>query len=90
MQGAKVWKRKLHYKRSLRPMRTAERLMKNLHKETDDEEADEIEKRRQKGKKEQKEVSDTQKTEVKEISHTCPVSSKIEQKGKRKGNTWKA
>ncbi|KTF81676.1 hypothetical protein cypCar_00017833 [Cyprinus carpio] len=48
MQGAKAWKRKLHYKRSLRPMRRAERLMKNLNKEIDGEEADEGEDRRQK------------------------------------------
>ncbi len=41
MQGSKAWKRKLHYKRSLRPMRRAERLMKNLNKEIDGEEADE-------------------------------------------------
>uniref|UniRef100_A0A8C2CZJ2 Zinc finger and BTB domain containing 4 n=1 Tax=Cyprinus carpio TaxID=7962 RepID=A0A8C2CZJ2_CYPCA len=89
MQGAKAWNRKLHYKRSLRPMRRAERLMKNLNKEIEVKDADEGEERRQKVKKERREVCESQKTEVKKMSHTCPVSSRTEQKEKEKGSHGK-
>ncbi|KAK7134669.1 hypothetical protein R3I93_017947 [Phoxinus phoxinus] len=89
IQGAKAWKRKMHYKRSLRPMRRAERLIKTFNKEVENEDADEGEERRQKVKKEQREVTDPQKAEVKETSHTFPVSSRTEQKGKEKGTHGK-
>ncbi|XP_016312411.1 zinc finger and BTB domain-containing protein 38-like [Sinocyclocheilus anshuiensis] len=89
MQGAKAWKRKLHYKRSLRPMKRAEKLMKNLNKEIEVKDADEGEERRQKVKKERREVCESQKTEVKEMSHSCPVFSRTEQKEKEKGTHGK-
>ncbi len=84
MQGAKVWKRKLHYKRSLRPMRTAERLMKNLHKETDDEEADEIEKRRQKGKRKSRKKKLVIHRKLKSKKSHIPVLSLQKSRRKKK------
>ncbi|XP_056326060.1 zinc finger and BTB domain-containing protein 38 [Danio aesculapii] len=90
LQGAKAWKRKMHYKRSLRPMRRAERLIKNnLNKDAYDEDADEREENRQKEKTEQREVSDPLKTEVKEISNSFPVSLRTEQKEKENGTHGK-
>lgn len=70
-------------------MRRAERLIKNFSKEVENEDADEGEERRQKVKKEQRGVTDPQKAEVKETSHTFPVSSRTEQKEKEKGTHGK-
>ncbi|XP_051530169.1 zinc finger and BTB domain-containing protein 38-like [Myxocyprinus asiaticus] len=78
LQGAKAWKRKMHYKRSLKPMRRAERLMKNFNKEVDGEDPDETVGGRQEAKKEQKEVNNLQKDQVKETPQTFSVPSRAE------------
>ncbi|XP_051958877.1 zinc finger and BTB domain-containing protein 38-like [Xyrauchen texanus] len=88
MQGAKAWKRKMHYKQSLRPMKRAERLVKNLNKEVDGEDADERVGGRKEVNKEQREVSNLQKGQVKQTPQTFPVPSRTK-KEKENGTEGK-
>uniref|UniRef100_A0A8C2FHX4 Zinc finger and BTB domain containing 4 n=1 Tax=Cyprinus carpio TaxID=7962 RepID=A0A8C2FHX4_CYPCA len=90
MQGAKAWNRKLHYKRSLRPMRRAERLMKNLNKEIEVKDADEGEERRQKVKKERRECgtcgrwfSSSRKRDKHELTHLFEFNGSPVRLGRR-------
>ncbi|TRY99355.1 hypothetical protein DNTS_014895 [Danionella cerebrum] len=83
MQGTKGWKHKMHFKRSLRSMRIADRLIKNENKEAVGEDVHEEEEIMQKEKKEQTEdsatihrESDSPKTEVKEMLQTFTASFK--------------
>lgn len=82
MQGTKAWKRKIHFKRSPRPIRRTERFMKNMNKEVDGRDADKGP--TQEIKKEQIQVTDPQKGPVKETPHFLPDPSKTEQKEKGK------
>ncbi|XP_072524205.1 uncharacterized protein zbtb4 [Salminus brasiliensis] len=80
MQKAKSWQRKMHYKRSLRLMRRAERLMNHVNKEVDggqEEEKDET-------KEEEKET--IQHNEIKDNTQLLSVPSTPEQKGEEKGD----
>ncbi|XP_065098440.1 uncharacterized protein zbtb4 [Paramisgurnus dabryanus] len=87
MQGTKAWKRKIHFKRSLRPIRKAERFLKNMNNEVDGQDGDD--KERQEIKKEQRKVNDLQKGES-ETPHFFPVLSKTEHKEKEKATHGKS
>ncbi|XP_076856037.1 uncharacterized protein zbtb4 [Brachyhypopomus gauderio] len=76
MQKVKSWQRKMHYKRSLRLMRRAEKLMNHVNKEVDGGEEEEV-------KEEEKEV--IHQKEVKDSTQALSVSSITEQETEEKG-----
>ncbi|KAL7856718.1 hypothetical protein SRHO_G00156170, partial [Serrasalmus rhombeus] len=80
MQKAKSWQRKMHYKRSLRLMRRAERLMNHVNQEVDGgqekEEKDEV-------KEKEKEV--IHHKEIKDNTQLLSVPSTTEQMEEEKG-----
>lgn len=84
MQKIKSWQRKMHYKRSLRLMKRAERLMNDVNKEGDGLE----EKERDEVKEEEKEVF--HQKEIKDDTHSPCVTAVTEEKEEEKGNPGKS
>ncbi|KAJ8008174.1 hypothetical protein DPEC_G00102030 [Dallia pectoralis] len=93
---AKKWQRKLHYKRSLRLMRRAERLMDHVNKEAEDQEGDveqedvkedvkeELDiKTRKDGLKEQEEVAEGMKLEEGEVTDCLSTSPELSEEKDR-------
>ncbi|XP_007230808.3 uncharacterized protein zbtb4 [Astyanax mexicanus] len=82
VQKAKRWQRKMHYKRSLRLMRRAERLMNHVNKEVDGGQEEEEEK--EEAKEEEEEKESAQHNEIKEDTQLLSTPSTPEQKGEEK------
>lgn len=83
MQKIKSWQRKMHYKRSLRLMKRAERLMNDVNKEGDgleEEENDEV-------KEEEKEVC--HQKEIKDDTQPPCIPAITEEKEEEKGGSGK-
>lgn len=79
MQKAKKWQRKMHYKRSLRLMRRAERLMNHVNKEVDGGQEEKKE-----AKKEGDEKESIQDNKIKDNTQLLSAPSTPEQKGEEK------
>ncbi|XP_019898940.2 uncharacterized protein zbtb4 [Esox lucius] len=81
---AKKWQRKLHYKRSLRLMRRAERLMDHVNKEAEDQEEEDI-KTHEDELEEQEEVTERMELEdgeVPECLSASPILSEEKDRGR--------
>ncbi|XP_030631839.1 zinc finger and BTB domain-containing protein 38 [Chanos chanos] len=80
MQKVKSWQRKMHYKRSLRLMRRAERLMNHVNKEVEGREEDNGSERDGDEVKEENSMVEKSVVHLRETSDTPPVTSKVEYK----------